>query len=1060
VVRRLIVLVAALTLMLPSAALAENPARTGAVPEMVLSEIDPQVLPNALDDSRAVTVMLEMSGDPVAVVEGEQPDDELTRAERNGIRDQLKAQQDAIRGQIAAEGGQVLSQLQFAYNGIKVTVPRDAVPALAALPNVVAVRGIQVVERDNATSLPFLNIPTEVWDPEDGLGYTGAGVKIAVIDTGIDYTHANFGGPGTVAAYQLANANDTTIGDAGDAGLFGSGAPKVMGGTDLAGDAYDGGADEGSPALIPHPDPDPLDCVFTDGSVGHGSHVSGTATGFGVLSDGTTYTGPYDSTTHDNDFEIGPGVAPEADLYFVRVFGCDGSTQLTVDAIEWAVANDMDVINMSLGSSFGRADDPSAVAATNAAAAGVSVVTSAGNSGPNPYITGSPGTATGAIATAAIDSNETFPGVVLDLTPGASINAISANGIVPPDGTTYTVKVLANIGGTPENEALGCSVGAYTANGIVAGGNQLAVTERGVCARVARGVFGQQAGAAAVAMINNAPSFPPFEGPILSNPDTGIPFEVTIPFLGVFGPANSADANALRLATSASTTATTLTNPGFTGFASFSSGGPRSGDSALKPDIAAPGVSILSTASGTGNKGYVLSGTSMASPHVAGIAALVRQAHPDWTTEEVKAAIVNSGDPGAMAGYRTTRAGSGLVNAAAAIGNDVVALGSKVKPDGSLDLEGFHNANLSFGFAELGKDFNESQAITIRNHGTTSVTLALGWNASGFSAPANVSFNKASVTIRPGGEANVRVTLRVAASAIPPSSGPATQHEFHEVSGNVTLTGGGMVLRVPYLLVPRSLSDIGTKAQGLDGDNTEATATVTNKNGAISGIADFYTWGLEDRDDVDEQVVGGAGYDVRAVGVQSFPLGATNQLLVFAINNYDRWSNAAVNEFDININNDADAFPEFTVIAFDSGAIRANSFNGLLEVFLADNTTNQLFIINSFAISPTDSSTLLMQIPASFLGLTQADGSFTYDVVSFSLEGPGQDVVDGVAAYNPWDKALEDGQFVSVDRGASVAVPIAIDPVAFDQQDPLGIMVVGIDDKAGKPEADLVKARR
>jgi minor extracellular serine protease Vpr len=576
---------------------------------------------------------------------------------------------------------------------------------------------------------------------------------------------------------------------------------------------------------------------------------------------------------------------------------------------------------------------------------------------------------------------------------------------------------------------------------------------------VARAVFGEQAGADAVAMINNAASFPPFEGPILSNPDTGEEFTVTIPFLGVFGPTNSADANALRAADTATTTATTLANPGFTGFASFSSGGPRTGDSALKPDIAAPGVSIISTASGTGNKGYVLSGTSMASPHVAGVAALVRQAHPDWTTEEVKAAIVNSGDPGAVAGYRTTRAGSGLVNPAAAIGNDVVALGSKVKPDGSLDLEGFHNANLSFGFAELGKDFKDTQAITIRNHGTTTVTLALGWNASPFSAAGNVSFNKASVTIKPGKEAKVQVTLRVAASAIPSSASPTSQHAFHEVSGNVTLSGSGMVLRVPYLLVPRSLSDIETKAQGLDGDNTEATATVTNKKGAITGSADFYTWGLEDRNDVNENVLGGGGYDVRAVGVQAFPFGTT-QLLVFAINNYDRWSNASVNEFDININNDADPAAEFTVVALDSGAVRAGSFNGLLEVFYVDNATGGLFASGFLASSPTDSSTLLLPIQASSLGLTPADGNFSYDAVSFSLEGAGVDVVDGVATYNPFDKALEDGQFVNVARGASVAVPIAIDPVAFNQQDPLGIMVVGIDDASGKPEADLVKARR
>ena len=200
--------------------------------------------------------------------------------------------------------------------------------------------------------------------------------------------------------------------------------------------------------------------------------------------------------------------------------------------------------------------------------------------------------------------------------------------------------------------------------------------------------------------------------------------------------------------------------------------------------------------------------------------------------------------------------------------------------------------------------------------------------------------------------------------------------------------------------------------------------------------------------------------------MQSFPISATDQLLVFAINNFDRWSNAAVNEWDININNDADAAPEFTLVAFDSGAIRAGSFNGLLEVFLVNNGTGVLGVGGFLASSPTDSSTLLLPIRASSLGLTAADGGFSYDAVSFSLEGPGLDVVDGIATYNPWNKAIEDGQaqadgsLIEVAPGASVEVPIAIDPVAFNQQDPLGLMVVGIDDKAGKAEADLVKAHR
>jgi hypothetical protein len=300
----------------------------------------------------------------------------------------------------------------------------------------------------------------------------------------------------------------------------------------------------------------------------------------------------------------------------------------------------------------------------------------------------------------------------------------------------------------------------------------------------------------------------------------------------------------------------------------------------------------------------------------------------------------------------------------------------------------------------------------------------------------------------------------VAASTVPSSNG-ADQFAFNEVSGNVTLTGSGMTLRVPYLLVPRSLSTIETKAQNLDGDLTAATATVTNNKGVITGTADFYTWGLQDGNDVDENSLGGAGYDVRAVGVQSFPFEtATNRLLVFAINNFDRWSNAATNEWDINVDNNGDGDPEFTIFAADSGAIRAGVFNGLLEVFVVNNATGGLSAAGFLASAPTDSSTLLLPIRGSSLGLSAADGAFTYDAVSFSLEGPGFDVVDGFATYNPWDKALGDGDLVEVAPGASLTVPIAIDPIAFNQQDPLGIMVVGIDDASGKLEADLVKAHR
>jgi subtilisin family serine protease len=152
-----------------------------------------------------------------------------------------------------------------------------------------------------------------------------------------------------------------------DPALIGSSAPRIKGGVDLVGDDYN--ADPGSSSYqpVPHPDSNPLDCN------GHGTHVAGTAAGSGVLATGATYTGAYNANTvSGNSWIVGPGVAPKADIYSIRVFGCAGSTDVVVDAIEWAMDHDMDVINMSLGSAYGGADDPAGRDLARADAAGIS----------------------------------------------------------------------------------------------------------------------------------------------------------------------------------------------------------------------------------------------------------------------------------------------------------------------------------------------------------------------------------------------------------------------------------------------------------------------------------------------------------------------------------------------------------------------------------------------------------------------------------------------------------------------------------------------------------------
>ncbi len=177
---------------------------------------------------------------------------------------------------------------------------------------------------------------------------------------------------------------------------------KVVGGYDFVGDAYD--ADPGSAAYQPvaQPDPNPLDCN------GHGTHVAGTSAGYGVTADGSTYTGGYDDGV-PADLRIGPGMAPGADLYALKVFGCEGSTDVTMQAIEWAVdpnrdgnpEDHLDVVNLSLGSDYGLADDADSMAVDRAVQLGVLAVLAAGNAGDSYDIGGSPGNAPRGIGVAA-----------------------------------------------------------------------------------------------------------------------------------------------------------------------------------------------------------------------------------------------------------------------------------------------------------------------------------------------------------------------------------------------------------------------------------------------------------------------------------------------------------------------------------------------------------------------------------------------------------------------------------------------------------------------------------
>ncbi len=299
-------------------------------------------VPLALSN-KPVTYILEMSAKPVAAVDaaskaaGHGP---LTWAQRAAITQRIRSQQAPVVAAVSKiRGALVTERYHGVYNGISVTLPQRDAWKLSSIRGVTAVYATKTYKLATAPGdgIPLTNAP-QAWG---GVGsYSGAGIKIADLDTGIDYTHSDFGGSGSAADYQCALAHDTedpstvTCNGTPVSDWYGPNAPKIKGGTDLVGDAYNAAASAGSPDLIPHPDNNPLDCNS------HGTHTAGTLAGFGVNSDGTTYTGSYTSSTiNSHNFEIPPGMAPKADLYAVRVFGCSGSVDdnVLLEAMDWAL---------------------------------------------------------------------------------------------------------------------------------------------------------------------------------------------------------------------------------------------------------------------------------------------------------------------------------------------------------------------------------------------------------------------------------------------------------------------------------------------------------------------------------------------------------------------------------------------------------------------------------------------------------------------------------------------------------------------------------------------------
>lgn len=992
-----------------------------------LSKIDKTLLKEVLGGgNRKVNVILQLAAKPVALraADALSLGRTLTKTEKTTIRKSVLRTQNALKARITAAGGKVQKQYADAYNGIKVRVSTKDLARLARLPGIVAVKAIPKVRPTLVNAVPFTGVPATWGD----YGYTGAGVKIAIIDTGIDYTHADFGGVGTPEAFA---ANDPTI---IEPGTFPT--AKVVGGTDFVGDDYNADDENHN---VPVPDPDPIDCAIGQ----HGTHVAGIAAGDGVKADGSTYTGPYGRTTDFSGFKVGPGVAPQASLYAYRVFGCEGSSEILVDAIDAAVAAGVDVINMSLGSDLGEADAPDAVAADNAAKAGIAVVISAGNAGPAPYIIGAPGTATRAITVAAQDTTATVPLATVVLPNEEDQNGIDMNGVSLP--VSGELVVLKN---DDDSISLGCDADAYSGTDVE---GKIVAIKRGDCAFVDKGGAADAAGAAGLIVINRD-DVAPDELPVFIgfNPDL-----FDIPMVGLANASQTAildsEGDSVDLVSNG-----TEANPTFTESADFTSMGPRHTDSLMKPDVSAPGVNILSALAGSGSDATQFSGTSMAAPYTSGVAALVVQAHPTWSAARIKAAIVNTAIPADVSGYDPMLAGSGGIRphrAVSTVGLATVAGGT---------------SSLSFGYHSNDGPITETKVLTLTNTSGTAITYDLSASFVGGAQGAAISFSPKTVRVPSHSHRNVAVTIKLSAAdvkALPNAADFPDGLAMNALRGVVIVNPRGSAagrynLRVPFLLVPRGESDIrpsgALSGVTVDGDTSSASIKIKNF-GLHAGIADVYAWGEYDADD------GQTKTDIRATGAQSIPgpeagLDPSDKLIVFAVNMWRPWSTASDLDLEVEVDTNGDGETDFIVVGIDLGLVFTGFPTGETGVITVDPEFN---IIDGWSgTAPINGSTYLLPTTASDLGLADGSGSFDYDTHAYPVVtefGAGfEDAASGVGHFDPFDPAVSQGEYISLTRDQSVTLRLKTHRTAYILNPAKGWMVVSHDDADGRAQANLV----
>jgi subtilisin family serine protease len=616
------------------------------------------------------------------------------RAQLSALRNDYKAWLRANVPQASVSG-----EFDISLNAVSVKLGGATLAQLAASPLVKSAQ-YQGLYYPNAAD-PDLAIvrATEAWALQGGAIDAGAGVKVAIVDSGIDVGHPCFSDAGYPAHAQVGNPSFTNN-KVVAARVFNNKTPSQR---------YT---------------PEAIDS--------HGTHVAGTvACNFETTTvvDGVTL--PYKMS----------GVAPRALLGNYNVFpgAVDNArSEDILNALEAAYADGFDIANMSLGGNAHGIQDLLTVAVDNLDRANMVVTISNGNEGPGYRTVGSPGSAArGLTAGASSVGHEIFHQVTVD---GTSYRAVKGDFGVGP--VTSTLRVLADSASPYNGLSLACN--PFTAGSLT---GTVALISRGSCSFSSKLRNVQAAGGVGAIVVNNV------SGTIVMGQD-GTANQPTIPGFMV-DPVTGAT---LRSADGKSATLPQLgtyeavaSNDDMIG--DFTSWGPTDVDFRIKPDVMAPGVNVVSSIPRSYCGGApcfaFFNGTSMAAPHLAGTAAIVRQQHPDWSAAAVRSAIVNTADRKVVKDLDNTT----IITNANKVGTGRENVFAAVQASVALDP-----VSLSFGAVPSGSGMSMQRSVQLTNISDTPQNLTLQVvDASG----AEVAFTVpgGAVLLAPGASATVVVSM-------------------------------------------------------------------------------------------------------------------------------------------------------------------------------------------------------------------------------------------------------------------------------------------------------------